>query len=412
MAVEPAEEAAEALPDTDAPAVAARDATTYLRLAPPPPAVLRGRLAPAVERLRFPLGVYLSSRVVYLLIAAAVGLVQHWSLKSELSNWDGIWYRRLAGGGYPDHVLHVQSTLGFFPLYPMMIWLVQHVFICSIFLAGILISGVGGFIATAQVQRLTEGWWGKEASRRAVLFFCFFPGSIVFSMVYSEGVMLPLVMGSILALQRRRWVLAGVLAAFATAVGPTALPIVLVCLVAALQEVRRRGWRPTKALIAPLLAPLGIVAFAAFLWAWVGSPLASYNAQHTMWNERTNPLALVTLVLRLVKESYITPDVHVNLNYVSGLLGVVFLGFALYLLFKTRPRVSTPALVWTLGVAFLAVTSENVPPNPRLLITAFPAVLVFAYHFRGRAFWRMMRISGFFLVVMTAASFVSTALRP
>lgn len=412
MAVEPVEEAAEALLDTDAPP-ASPPATTYLRLSPPARSGLRDRLAPAWERWRFPLAAYLSSRVVYFAIAVLVGLVQHWSLKSELSNWDGVWYRRLAGLGYPDHVLHVQSTLGFFPLYPILIWLVQHIFICSIFLAGIIISGLGGAVATVLVQRLSEGWWGKEASRRAVLFFCFFPGSVVFSMVYSEGVLLPLVMGSILALERRRWVLAGVLAAFATAVGPTALPIVVVCAVAAVQEARRRRWRPTKAMIAPLLAPLGIVAFAVFLWAWTGTPLASYNAQHTQWNERTNPLALVTLVMRLVKETHVAGgDVHLNLNYISGLLGVAFLFFALYLLYKTRPRISTPAIVWTLGVAFLAVTSENVPPNPRLLITAFPAVLVLAYRFRGAAFRRLMRISVFFLVVMTAASFVSTALRP
>ena len=36
------------------------------------------------------------------------------------------------------------------------------------------------------------------------------------------------------------------------------------------------------------------------------------------------------------------------------------------------------ALIWTAGISFLAVTTENVPPNPRMLITAFPAVIVLA----------------------------------
>ncbi|MEA2197430.1 MAG: hypothetical protein QOJ25_1481 [Solirubrobacteraceae bacterium] len=414
MAVEPAQEAAEAVTESDAEVASPRSLSPVRR---PAPAFRRprvGTLNPAVERLRFPLAVYLSSRVLYLFIAVFVGLAQHWSLKAEMSNWDGVWYRRVTGLGYPDHVLHVQSTLGFFPLYPMMMWLVQHALICSIFLAGVLISGVGGFITTVLVQRLSASWWGEEASRRAVIFFCFFPGSVVFSMVYSEGVLLPLVAGCLLALERRRWLLAGVLAAFATAVGPTALAIVPACAVAALLEIRRQGWKGTKALIAPVLAPLGIIAFGAFLWIWTGTPFASYYAQHRQWGERTNPFALVDLVTRLFNESYFTKTfVHVNLNYISGIIGAVFLFYALYLLLvKTRPRIPAPAITWTLGIAFLAVTSENVPPNPRLLITAFPAVLVVAYHFTGQRFKRVLVVSGLFLIVMTSASFVSTALRP
>jgi hypothetical protein len=371
-------------------------------------------LAPTIERLRYPFVVYLSSRVLYVVLALVVGAAEHWSVKRELSNWDGVWYRRLAGLGYPDHVLHTQSTQGFFPLYPMLMWLVQHALICSIFLAGVLISGVGGFIATVLVQRLSAGWWGEEAGRRAVLFFCFFPGSVVFSMVYSEGILIPLVAGCLLALERRRWVLAGILAAFATAVGPTALAIVPACAVAALIEIRRRGWQARRALFAPLLAPLGILAFGAFLWVWTGTPFASYYAQHHEWSEKTNPLALVTLVLRIINESYFTHTfVHINLNYIAGLVGAAFLFYALYLLVKTRPRIPAPALVWTFGIAFLAVTSENVPPNPRMLITAFPAVLVVAYHFKEKkAFNRLMGLTIVLLIVMSSASYIGTALRP
>ncbi|HWF36468.1 MAG TPA: hypothetical protein VG295_13910 [Solirubrobacteraceae bacterium] len=414
MAVEPAQEAVEALPDSDGQVAVAP------RVAPALPRISLRRFWPfeslglAIERLRFPFTVYVSSRVIYLLLAVVVSLGQHWSVKRELSNWDGVWYRRLTGLGYPDHVLHVQSTLGFFPLYPTLMWLVQHALICSIFLAGVLISGVGGFVATVLVQRLTEGWWGEEASRRAVLFFCFFPGSVVFSMVYSEGVLLPLVAGCLLALERRRWLLAGVLAAFATAVGPTAVPIILACAVAALIEIRKHGWRTgRRALIAPFLAPVGIAAFGLFLWVWTGSPLASYYAQHHQWGEKTNPLALVTLVLRLINESYFTSSfVHINLNYIAGILGAVFLFYALYLVRTTRPRIPAPALVWTLGIAFLAVTSENVPPNPRLLITAFPAVLVFAQRFKGKAFSKLMLASVALLIIMSSASYIGTALRP
>jgi len=381
-----------------------------------PAGSLPGRFASAVARLRFPFVVYCSSRVLLVLVAVVNGAIRHWSLKAELSNWDGAWYRRLTGLGYLRHVAHIQTTQGFFPLYPMLMWLVQHAFVCSIFLAGVIVSGFGGFVATVLVGRLSAGWWGEDASRRAVVFFCFFPGSVVFSMVYSEGVLIPLIAGCILALERRRWLLAGVLAAFATAVGPTALAIIPACAAAALIEIRRRGWldrEALRALIAPLLAPVGVVAFGAFLWVWTGSPFATYYAQHHEWSEKTNPLALVTLVMRLFKDTSVTHgDLHLNLNYVSGLLGAVFLVVAVVLLVRMRPRISVPALVWTFAIAFLVITSENVPPNPRMLITAFPLVLVVAYRLKGRAFSWLIGGSTVLLVVMSAVTFVGVALRP
>ena len=61
-------------------------------------------------------------------------------------------------------------------------------------------------------------------------------------MVYAEGLLLPLAAGCILALQKRRWLLAGSLAAFATATEPEALVLVVVCAVSALLELRRRGF--------------------------------------------------------------------------------------------------------------------------------------------------------------------------
>jgi hypothetical protein len=68
--------------------------------------------------------------------------------------------------------------------------------------------------------------------------------------------------------------------------------------------------------------------------------------------------------------------------------------------------------VWTLGVSYLMVTSEYTPPNPRLLITAFPALIVLAYYVRGRAFVWLAGINAVLLAGMSALTFVGTTLRP
>jgi hypothetical protein len=378
------------------------------------------RARAAARRWRYPLGVYAASRALYLVIAIADTLLQHWSLRGELANWDGIWYLQLAVHGYPHHVLSTQDTLGFFPLYPLLMWAVGQVAGVAYVVSGVAISLVTGAVATVLIARLAKGWWGEPASRRAVLFFCLFPGSIVFSMVYTEGVLLCLIAGCLLMLEQRRWVAAGILAGISTAVGPVAVAIIPACAAVAIQEIRRHGWhdrQARRALFAPLLAPVGIAAFGIFLWAWTGSPLASYTTQHQAsgWKEGTSPLPLYYQARKLLTEIFGHHSLHhpgINLNLPAGLLGAAFLGWALLLLWRNRDKVSLGALVWTLGVGVLTVTSDETPPNARMLVCAFPAILVVAKELQGKASRRLIVGSAVLLVAMSFVSFVGTGLRP
>jgi MFS family permease len=379
-------------------------------------AVLRGA--------RFAILVYLGSRVLLLALAIVESEVRHHSLFREFENWDGGWYRALATDGYNHQALHGQTTLGFFPLYPLLIWglsrpllLTTHPEWHAVDIAGVMLSGIGGLVAAVLVQKLAAGWWGEAAGRRAAALFCLFPGSIVFSMVYAEGVMIPLALGCILALQDRRWWVAGILAGVATATEPEAAVLVIVCAVSALLELRRGGWRnpiARRALAAPLLAPAGLIGVIAFIWAWTGTPLAYWIAQHYGWMERFDPLALPHLAIRLANQISFTHFNHptINLNWPVGLIGAALLVLLLVLMLRIRHTISAEAWVWTLGISFLAVTSEWVPPNPRLLITAFPAVIVLAYYLRRTGFAWLLLANGALLIGMSWLTFVNVTLRP
>ncbi|MGI8430536.1 MAG: mannosyltransferase family protein [Solirubrobacteraceae bacterium] len=377
----------------------------------------RRRLGLAVAGLRPAITVYLATRGLLVLVALLDGALRHHSFTHELANWDGLWYGQLANHGYPTHVSHAPSTLGFFPLYPIVMWLTAHVFSVSSTIAGVLISGAGGLVATVLVQRLATGWWGEQSGRRAAVLFCVFPGSVVFSMVYAEGLFIPLAVGCILALERRRWLLAGALAGIATATEPEGLVLVLVCAASALGALRGRRWRQRearKSLLAPLLSLSGVAAFAAFLWLWAGTPLASLEAQRYGWHEKTDPFALVALARSLAAEISFAHFNHptINLNLIVGLLGAVLLFVGLALLIRRRGRISVPAMVWSIGVGLLAVTSEYLPPNPRLLITAFPAVLVFAHYVGRRGYCWLLGANVVLLAGLSALTFIGTTLRP
>jgi Mannosyltransferase (PIG-V) len=381
----------------------------------------RDRAAAAIYSARFAIVVYLATRALLLIVAFVNGTLRHHAFTHELSQWDGLWYRELADHGYPDHVVHVQSTLGFFPLYPMVVWLVSHAAvvpfaryeILSTTIAGVIVSGIGGLIATVLVGRLAEGWWGEQAARRAVLLFCLFPGSVVFSMVYAEGIMIPLAAGCILALQRKRWLLAGGLAGVATATEPQALVLVLVCAVSAALELRRHRSH-LRALLAPALSLVGAASFAGFLWIWTGSPFASLIAQRDGWSEKTDLLALVHLTDTLADQISFRHFNHptIDLNLVVGLGGAIVLIVLLVLVLRNWREMSVEAIAYTLGISWLGLTSEFVPPMPRLLITAFPAVIVVARYVRGRPFTALLWVNGVALAGLSALTFVGTTLRP
>jgi hypothetical protein len=386
-----------------------------------------------LNKFRYPLAVYLASRVLFLLVAVVASPLWHdTNITKELSNWDGKWYDLTALHGYPHIALsgyphtvsyYTQpdhySTLGFLPLFPMLQWLVAHITSLSVAWSGIALSLVCGAVATLLVVKLAEQWWGAAAARRALWFWCFFPGAVVFSMVYTEGLLIALVAGSLLMLERKRWAWAGLLAGLSTAVAPVAVALIPACAVAALLEIRKRGWQDREArrsLLAPVLSPLGLVGFGIFLWIWCGTPLASYEAQHGAWTQHLTPLAIPKLFGSLIHQIFIHGDgTHgpggINLNGIAGLLGTPFLFYGLWLLWKARQTIPVPVWIWTAGTTLLMLVSMN-PPNPRMLICTFPVVMVIGATCTGRSRrWLLVADVGL-LLLMTPLTYIGFWLRP
>jgi uncharacterized membrane protein YccC len=69
-------------------------------------------------------------------------------------------------------------------------------------------------------------------------------------------------------------------------------------------------------------------------------------------------------------------------------------------------------MAFTLSVGVLAVISENMSPNARLLITAFPAVLVFAYRCERRRYAWLIGTTTMLFIVMSALTYGGHSLTP
>jgi len=400
-------------PDTLQPA-ADQAGPTDLDLLPHPAADrrqrARDRLATALGPAGWPVAVYCASRLLLLAVASATAVVTHHPLAQDAFLFDGRWYLRLAEHGYPAAPLHAKSTLGFFPLYPLVVRAVAWVCAVPVPQAALVISVAGGLAAAVLVQRLATAWWGEQAARRAVLVFCLFPGAIVFSMAYSECLTIPLAVGCLLALRSQRWLTAGLLAGLATAVEPVALVLIPVCIAATAAQLRSLGWRDPAArcsAVAPLLAPLGIGGLAVFLWIWTGTPFAAYLAQHYGWHQQSQPLALLALPVArhlLSQPAQLVPRIF-TWNIWNGVLGGVFLVFSIRALLRVRHELTVGALMLPAGIAAVTLWSIMTPPNARMALIAFPAIMVWGRRLSWRAFWVFVTVEVLVLLLTSALTF-------
>jgi hypothetical protein len=307
--------------------------------------------------------------------------------------WDGNLYLQIITGGYPEFPAD-RGIFAFFPLYPLTARALAALPGIGPLGAGLVVGALGGFAAAVALWGLCRRLLGQDTADRAVALFAFFPGSFVLSMLYSEGVMLALSAACLWALVRHRWLLAGVLAALGTASRPNAIALVAACgWAAGLAIVHRREWR---ALVAPALAPLGILGFFALLWARTGDPMTWFTVQRTLWKERVTPFALVDDLRVFVAAPF------ENTNTTAVVVGAVICAIGLVLLVRSPlPSVLT---VYAAAVIALAACSETLGPRPRFVLTAFPLFFVFALRLRGVAFLATLAASATILGGFTLMS--------
>jgi hypothetical protein len=293
--------------------------------------------------------------------------------------WDSGWYFDIARRGYywnPDG----QSSLAFFPLYPMLMRALAWPFGGSdraLWTAGIALSHACLFLGLAVLHRLTATTFrDRETARRAVLYVAAFPFAHFFTEVYTESLFLLTSVSAVAAAAASRWVGAGLLGALAALTRPNgilvALPLGLLAL----------GGRPRPAELgrraaALLPAPLALAAFCAYARRLSGDPLGWLHAQeHWGFVVGNRPwVELMRLLDGLGKHGpygYFFSDPLAPYYFVHGVVALVFVAL-------------TPSVFTRVGVAlgaYLAVslyvplTGNALEGIGRFAATLFPAFML------------------------------------
>jgi len=368
----------------------------------PPASSARTRWFPVVA-----LAAYFACRIVTVVAVALVNLSTHNSVLYDLTIWDGTWFLRAVRHGYPVHLpmAHghvIQNPIAFFPMFPLVVRAL-HATGLDPGVAALVVSGVTGATAVLAVGFLARRIAGDEAGKRAALLFAVFPGTFVFSFAYSEGIVVTCVGFGLIALLDRRWWLAGLLGAVATAASPLALAFVVSCAWSGIGAAwkARRPWP----LIAPLLAPLGFVAYMAYLWRHTGQLMAWRLTERGGWKSYPSLIYPLRIVWKFVRDP-VSPTITGQILFAGTVVAVI--GVVL----MVRERQPMPVLLYGICAVASAAVSQPVGLRPRFLMLAFPMVIALGTRYRGRTHRWLVAACLVLLTLMTVLEGASRAVFP
>jgi hypothetical protein len=327
-----------------------------------------------------------------------------WPHAHTLLGWvrfDAGWYHHIATQGY-SYTPGQQSPVAFFPAYPLALRALGALGLDA-FLAGVLLTATCGLFAVVLFTLWARTRVEEKTARDAGLLLALYPFAFyLYGAMYSDAFFLLLVVGAFLLLERGRLVPAVLLAAVATAARPVAPALVLGLIARRLEWKRERGQRWGLEDALPLLAGLGLLLYALYLWRAFGEPLAFAKVQSAPgWDQQ--PGWRTWLKVRWFQA--FSPE----MTLADALRLVGHAAFALSGLALVWPTVRR--LGWGYGaytaaiVGMPALSSKDFMGMGRYLLAAFPLFLTLALLLRERPRlrWGLLAASALLLLSLAAA---------
>jgi len=304
----------------------------------------------------------------------------HESLWHLITSWDSASFLTIAAHGY-SYVpgdLRQDATFAWFPGYPAAIDAVAWIPGLGTARAGLTVTIAAGLAAAWGLTRLGLALTGdRRISLLMVALWAAAPGSLVWTMLYSEALFCALAVWCLAALVQRRWLTAAALTILAGTVRSTAMALIAAVAVAALPPLIRAArarqpptawWRPALAVLA---APLGLLGY------WGYSARAMHHLAGFMWVEQNehNSWDFGAGIFQAAKTAIMaTPTAFVVLTLLVIAAAVTLTGCSL------AERIPVCLHAYTLVVVVLALGPgpDFLGSKPRFLLPAMLLTLPLA----------------------------------
>jgi Gpi18-like mannosyltransferase len=224
-----------------------------------------------------------------------------------LLQWDSEWYFKIVTDGYQyNGDPSVQQNIVFYPLYPMLARGLATISGLTPADALLLVSNVAGLLAIVVLFKLVREEFGDQLALATTALLSFFPASVLLSAGYTEPLALLLIVSFFLALKRKYYLSAALLAGLAVSTRSTGVVLLPVLL---WEMWANRDQRKFLLALVPcvLLATSGIWLFTIYLWSAFGTPFAFADGQ-VAFHQGT------TLATRLIAALKLEPFTRMMLN--------------------------------------------------------------------------------------------------
>ena len=280
------------------------------------------------------------------------------------ARWDSGWYAAVAKYGYylnPGQ----NSTVVFFPLYPLLIKGLSQISPLDYFYAGQLISWLALLLALGYFYKLLRLDYGEKQSLSVLLFLLIFPWSFFLAAVYTESLFLLLVTAAFYYARKQNWLLAGLLgflAALTRITGVLLLPALAYEYLAQNQKLGPRiFWLA--------LIPAGLATFMFYLKLKTGYFFAFVYNQASFGRQSTFPLKTLWWDLKNTLHFFQQGDMLKALVYTLAFLA---LAASLWLLaVKWRELRGSYLLFASLSI-LLPLCTGTTTSLGRYLLSVFP----------------------------------------
>lgn len=207
------------------------------------------------------------------LVILAAFLTAPRTLGDSFRHWDAIHFLTIATSGYARGLDFHDA---FWPGYPALVRVASVLTDNNALVAALVVSALSSALAIFWLLRWTTAEAGPKVARRAAVMLALWPTAVFLALPYSDGAFLAAAVGCVYFARSGRFGWAALAACVASAIR---LPGNVLWIVVAIELAQRSGFRPVRAWLWLLLAPVPVVAFSAYLYVQTGHPLAFFDAE-------------------------------------------------------------------------------------------------------------------------------------
>ncbi len=330
---------------------------------------------------------------------------RNYPLSPELFSWanfDGEHYLSLSIFGYK------QREQVFFPLYPTLIAilsksvagdLLTHLIYGTI--VGIIVSHTSLILALFYLYRLITLDYSKKIAVWTIFILLAFPASFYFGSVYNESLFLLFSVLSFYKARKGNWLLAGVFGFFASLTRIFGVILLPALVFEAWQQKLNLG----KYLYL-LMIPLALGLYMYYQYLTVNDPLAFYNLQKYVGEQRMSNFVLLPQVFFRYMKMLFTVDKLAPIYQtiiLEFLAGVIFFLLPIFGYFK---KIRKSYLIYALISYLITTTQGSFSSLPRYSIVFFPSFIAFGLLIEK---WKLLS-KIFLITVMISLLIAETAL--